>query len=95
VNTLLLLYFAARRFGGINGRRIGRSLVRALASSAVMALVAWYLSRALVPLLASVALRSVVQVTVAGGLSLLAFYASAILLRSEETRELRGLLRRR
>jgi putative peptidoglycan lipid II flippase len=95
VNTHLLLYFAARRFGGINGRRIGRSLVRALASSAVMSLVAWYLSRALVPLLASVALRSVVQVTVAGGLSLLAFYASAILLRSEETRELRGLLRRR
>jgi putative peptidoglycan lipid II flippase len=95
VNTLLLLYFAARRFGGINGRRIARSLVRALVASALMAAVAWYAMQGLAASLPPDHLTAFLEVAVGGGLGLLVFLAAASVLRSEETRELRGLFRRR
>jgi putative peptidoglycan lipid II flippase len=101
-NTFLLLFFAARRFGGINARRMVLSLARILLACAPMSLVAWYASRLLgrhmhAGHLAAGAqfLASAVQFLGPGALGLAAFLGAALLLRCEEMRELKGLIRRR
>jgi putative peptidoglycan lipid II flippase len=95
-NTFLLLFFAARRFGGINARRLVRSLARILGACAPMSLVAWY---AFVLLGGHNRhdghLAAAAQLLGAGTLGLAAFLGAALLLRCEEMRELRGLIRRR
>ncbi len=95
VNTLLLLLFAARRFGGINARRIVVSLGRVLIASVPMALVAWQTCAFLQRHTGEGSLAALAQLLGAGTLSLLVFIATALLLHCEETRELQGLFRRK
>ena len=95
-NTFLLLFFAARRFGGINARRMLRSLARILGASAPMSLVAWgafVLLGGHKPNLGHLAAAA--QLLGAGTLGVAAFLGAALLLRCEEMGELRGLIRRR
>jgi hypothetical protein len=60
-----------------------------------MALVAWQSHAFLQQRMGHGHLAAAVEVIGAGALALGVFLAAAILLRSEETRDLRGLLRRR
>jgi putative peptidoglycan lipid II flippase len=93
-NTLLLLFFARKRFGGINGRRILLSLARVFAACVPMGVAARYSYHLL-----SHAVRShgaaLVQLLVAGSLALAVYVMVAMLLGCEETGELKRLLRRR
>jgi hypothetical protein len=59
-----------------------------------MAVVTWRASEALSFLPSDGHLRPFAQVIAGGGLGLIVFMAVAIALRSEETRELKGLFRR-
>jgi putative peptidoglycan lipid II flippase len=95
-NTLILLYFATRRFGGINARRIVLSLTRVLTASTPMAIVAYYSYPFLRSHLGEGGhLAPAIELLGAGTLALAVFSALALLLGSEEPRELKGLLRRR
>jgi putative peptidoglycan lipid II flippase len=94
-NVFLLMFFAARRFGGINGRRIVLSLARVLAACVPLTIVAWEAHRLLQRYLGDGHLSAAAQLVAGGVLGLAAFLATAALLGSEETRELKGLLRRR
>jgi putative peptidoglycan lipid II flippase len=95
INTLLLLYFAARRFGGINARRIVVSLLRVLVASVPMSLVAWCVSVFLSRHTGEGTWAALAQLCGAGLLGLAAFLGAAILLRCEELHDLRGLVRRK
>jgi putative peptidoglycan lipid II flippase len=94
-NTLLLLYFAARRFGGLNARRLIRSLLRILGACAPMSVVAWLTHIFLQQHLGHGHLAAAAQLLGAGMLGLGAYAGTAWLLRSEEIQELKSLVRRR
>jgi putative peptidoglycan lipid II flippase len=94
-NTLLLLFFAARRFGGINARRILVSLAKVLAASVPMAGVAWLVYAALHRHMGSGHLAAAAQLLGAGILGLGVYLGAALLLRCEEVRDLKGLVRER
>jgi putative peptidoglycan lipid II flippase len=95
VNTLLLMYFAARRFGGINARRIVLSFLRIAAASTVAAGAAWQVSEWMATMLSSGQLGYFLRLSVAGSVGLAIFAVAAFLLRSEELRDVKGLVRRR
>lgn len=95
INTLLLLLFATRRFGGINARRIVVSLLRVLLACGPMSLIAWYVHSLLQHHLGVGHLAAAAELLGAGTLGLGAFLGSAFLLRSEEMSELRVLFLRR
>jgi putative peptidoglycan lipid II flippase len=94
-NVFLLMFFAARRFGGINGHRIVVSLGRVLVACVPLAVVAWETHVLLQRHLGAGHLSAAAQLVGGGVLGLATFLATAALLGSEETRELKGLLRRR
>jgi putative peptidoglycan lipid II flippase len=95
VNTLLLLYFAGRRFGGINSRRIVRSLLKVLAASVPMALLSWWLYVLFQQHIGQSHLAAVAELGLAGGLGLLVFLVCAFLLRCEEIRDILDLVIKR
>ena len=89
LQVMILLLLARRRLGGVEGRALGASLARTGAASALMgAAVAGF--RALLP-------DAGLLVTGAGGMAVgaVAYVLAALLLGSEEIRELPGLLMRR
>lgn len=94
-NTLLLLYFAAKRFGGINLRRIVVSLVKILLASVPMSAAAYFLYTLLARVGGHSKFVALAQLAIAGGVGLLIFLAAAFLLRSEELSGLKAMLRRR
>lgn len=94
-NTLLLLYFAGKRFGGINLRRIFVSLVKILVASLPMSAVAYSLYALLAHFGGHNKFLSLAQLAGAGGVGLIVFAAAAFFLRSEELLGLKGMLRRR
>lgn len=89
-NTLLLLFFATKRFGGINARRIVVSITRVLAACVPMAVAAWAIHQ-----VGHGRLAAAIDLLGAGALGLAVFGGAALLLGCEEARELKGLLRRR
>jgi putative peptidoglycan lipid II flippase len=91
-NTLILLYFATRRFGGINARRIVLSLARVLTACVPMGVVARY---AYLFLHRHGHLPAAIVLLGAGVLALAAFLGAALLVGCEEAREVKRLLRRR
>jgi putative peptidoglycan lipid II flippase len=93
-NALLLLYFARRRFGGINGRRILFSLARVLAACVPMGAAARY-SYQVLHHAGHGHLPAVIQLLGAGSLALAVYAGAALLLGCEEARELKRLVRRR
>lgn len=99
VNTVMLLYFAAKRFGGINARRIIQSLLVTVAASVPMALVAWQayglLHRLMVQRGGHGSLAYALELGTAGLVGLAVFGGVALVLGSSEIRELKGLVRRR
>lgn len=94
-NTLLLLYFAGRRFGGINARRLLLSLARVVLASAIMGVLCAGVYRWLAPHTGHSSLAAFAQLAVAGGAGIALFVAAAVALRCEELHELKGLFRRR
>jgi putative peptidoglycan lipid II flippase len=95
VNTLLLIYFAGRRFGGINARRIGVSLMKTLAASVPMAATAYFLHGVLARMGGHGTLAALVELVVAGGFGLLIYLGAAYLFRCEELAGIKGMLRRK
>ena len=87
--VVVLLWVAQRRSGGIGARALGRSLARTAFASALMGM-AVFGFRALVP-------GAGLLATSAGGLAVgaVAYLLAALLLRSEEVRELPELLLKR
>lgn len=94
-NVLILLYFAHRRFGGIQLGRIVTSLAKTGAASVALALAALASAGAVAALLPAGHARAMTQLLVGGGAGLAAFVLAAFLLRSPELRHAAGLLRRR
>jgi putative peptidoglycan lipid II flippase len=101
-NTLLLLILGARRFGGINARKILVSLVKILIASVPMSLAAWYTYGFLRQHLgdttsghAHVSLIALAQLGAAGLFGLAVYLAAAVALRAPELHDLAGLVRRR
>jgi putative peptidoglycan lipid II flippase len=87
VNFLLLAFFMRRRIHRLEGRRLGRTVLRILAASLPMAAIAWLASE----LAATLPLRGLalhlVQVTAGIGTAALVFYFFCRLLRVEELDE--------
>ncbi len=87
VNFLLLALLMRRRIHRLEGRRLGRTVLRIFAASLPMAAVAWLASE----LAATLPLRGLalhlIQVTAGMGLAALAFYFACRLLRVEEIDE--------
>jgi peptidoglycan biosynthesis protein MviN/MurJ (putative lipid II flippase) len=94
-NTLLLLFFAAKRFGGINARRMVISLAKVLLACVPMAAVAHLLYRAIAGAGGHGHLVAFGQLLLAGGLGLAVYGAFAVLLKCEELTGLKSLIRRR
>jgi putative peptidoglycan lipid II flippase len=94
-NTLLLLYFAAKRFGGINLRRIVVSLVKILLASLPMSAVAYFLYSLFAHYGGHSKFLALAQLAGAGGVGLVAFLMAAVFLRSEELQGLKSMLRRK
>lgn len=95
VNAVLLLYFAGRRFGGINSRRLLLSLARSGAAAAGAGLAAAAVARLLAPAVPPGSAGYLAVLLGAGLAGLAAYAVGARVCRCEELRELRGLLRRR
>lgn len=95
INTVLLLGFAARRFDGINARRIIRSLAKILLACVPMSLVAWNMHELLQHSMGHGQLAALAQLSLAGGFGLLAYLVSALALRCEEMRDVLDLVIRR
>ena len=94
-NTLLLLYFAGKRFGGINLRRIVVSLIKILLASLPMSAVAYVLYSLFAQFGSHSKFLALAQLAGAGGVGLLAFLVAAVVLRSEELQGLKAMLRRK
>jgi putative peptidoglycan lipid II flippase len=94
-NTLMLIYFAARRFGGINGRRMIVSFGKVLIASVPMAATAYLLYRLVAGAGGHGHLVAMGQLVGAGGIGLAVYAAAAFALRCEELTGLKSLLRRR
>ena len=81
INAGLLLFLLARRIGGMDGRRVGATLVRILIASAAMGVAAYYAEIALhraLPQISLLARVARVGGAVAAGLGVLTIAASAL-----------------
>jgi putative peptidoglycan lipid II flippase len=94
-NTLLLIYFASKRFGGINARRIAISLAKVVAASLPMAFVAQRLYALVAGAGGHGHLVAMAQLVGAGGIALGVYAVYALLMGCEELQGLKSLLRRR
>ena len=97
VNAALLLWLVQRRLGGIEGRRLGSTLVRITLASAVMAAAAWGLHAWLAAgvLAGGAFVLQVLRVGASIGVALVVLVAAARLLRIQEFEEAFGKIVRR
>lgn len=94
-NTLMLLLFAARRFGGINGQRIVLSLSRVLLACLPMAGLAHVVEREARAFPLTGTWHAAAVLAAAGLAGTAGFLGGAVILRCEEVNELLRLVRRR
>jgi putative peptidoglycan lipid II flippase len=87
VNFLLLAALIRRRLGGLEGRRLGSSVLRIFAASLPMALTAWFISELVTSLPVRGLALELLQVIGGIGLAVLVFYLGCRWLRVEEANE--------
>ena len=94
--TAVLVVALRRRIGGVDGRRVAATAVRAGAAAVVCAAVAWLTARGVGSVVdVARALGRLIQVTAAISTGLLAFLASSVMLRVAEVDDVRRTLVRR
>lgn len=95
IHTLLMMGVLQRQIGGLRGKQISPSILKALLAACATGLAAYFTAQQLEPQLSAGLAGKLLTVTLAGVAGLVTFFLSARLLNIAETRSLRQLLPKR